>query len=90
MVNDILHFFMKVSASGELSAMRNTKPSITGLFAADVEPWSNATLACTLACNLIATCKPLFSYKSLANMLFFQPSLPTAYGKWSKKRYPPI
>ncbi|KAK0461905.1 uncharacterized protein EV420DRAFT_1640207 [Desarmillaria tabescens] len=44
-----------VAAVGELLSMKNTVPSIEGLFAPSVQAWSTAALALTMSCNLLST-----------------------------------
>ncbi|KAK0453839.1 hypothetical protein EV421DRAFT_715083 [Armillaria borealis] len=44
-----------VAAVGELLSMRDTVPSIEGLFAPSVQAWSTAALALTMSCNLLST-----------------------------------
>ncbi|KAK0206776.1 hypothetical protein DFS33DRAFT_1381870 [Desarmillaria ectypa] len=44
-----------VAAVGELLSMKNTVPSIEGLFAPNVQAWSTAALALTMSCNLLST-----------------------------------
>ncbi|KAG7449401.1 uncharacterized protein BT62DRAFT_1002975 [Guyanagaster necrorhizus] len=44
-----------VAAVGELLSMRDTEPSLEGLFAPSVQAWSTAALSLTMSCNILST-----------------------------------